>query len=172
MTQHANAADPPLTRRAFLATCTAILLAGCSHPVPDDGSETAADSDGEEEAAPRPRPAGTVTLGFVGDVCLADNYIPMQHLAELGSTDITDGIDPRFVREMLGVDLMWANNEFAYGTDVEPLAGKDWFAGISFMGTSSGLTGARAPGHRSGRPCRRASTTASSPPGTAPSAAA
>ena len=31
------------------------------------------------------------TLGFAGDICLADNYIPMQHLAAIGSEDISCG---------------------------------------------------------------------------------
>ena len=52
-----------------------------------------------------------ITLGFAGDICFADNYTPMQHLAALG----TD------VRSM---SLMWINNEFVYSDRGEPLPGK------------------------------------------------
>ena len=66
----------------------------------------------------------SISLGFAGDICLADNYIAMQHLAELGSTDIADGIDQRFIDIMRGMDLMWINNEFCYSDRGEPLDGK------------------------------------------------
>lgn len=66
----------------------------------------------------------SVSLGFIGDICLADNYIPMQHLASMDSTDIIDGIDERFVQKMREMDLMWANNEFVYSDSDEPLSGK------------------------------------------------
>ncbi len=66
----------------------------------------------------------TISLGFAGDLCLADNYIPMEHLAELGSTNITDGIDERFVQKMNAMDLMWINNEFVFSNCDEPLYGK------------------------------------------------
>ena len=64
------------------------------------------------------------TLGFAGDICLADNYIPMQYLEAIGSKDISDGIDPRYIEIMKNMDLMWINNEFAYSTRGEPLYGK------------------------------------------------
>ena len=66
----------------------------------------------------------SISLGFIGDICLADNYIPMQHLAAMDSTDITDGIDAQFVQKMREMDLMWANNEFVYSDSDEPLPGK------------------------------------------------
>ena len=66
------------------------------------------------------------TLGFAGDICLADNYIPMQHLAAIGSEDISDGIDPRFIEIMKGMDQMWINNEFVYSRRGEPLPTKMW----------------------------------------------
>ena len=66
------------------------------------------------------------TLGFAGDICLADNYIPMQHLAAIGSEDISDGIDPRFIEIMKGMDKMWINNEFVYSRRGEPLPTKMW----------------------------------------------
>ena len=66
------------------------------------------------------------TLGFAGDICLADNYIPMQHLQEIGSDDISDGIDPRYIEIMQGMDQMWINNEFVYSRRGEPLPTKMW----------------------------------------------
>lgn len=66
------------------------------------------------------------SLGFAGDLCLADNYLPMEHLAQLGSTDISDGIDPVFIQIMRKMDLMWINNEFVYSDRGEPLEGKAW----------------------------------------------
>ena len=66
------------------------------------------------------------TLGFAGDICLADNYIPMQHLQAIGSEEISDGIDPRYIEIMRGMDLMWINNEFVYSRRGAPLDGKAW----------------------------------------------
>ena len=65
-----------------------------------------------------------IHLGFAGDINFADDYIPVQYLASLGSEDISDGIDQRFIDLMRGMDLMWINNEFAYSTRGEPLYGK------------------------------------------------
>ena len=108
---------------AFAAALCALW--GCSGGGESTPSDESASTSASAEAAPA-TPSKTVVLGFIGDICLADNYIPMQHLAELGSTSIYDGIDGRYIREMRAVDLMWANNEFAYGSDAEPLEGKDW----------------------------------------------
>ena len=66
------------------------------------------------------------SLGFAGDICFADNYIPLQHLAAIGSDDIADGIDPAYIELMRGMDLMWINNEFVYSDRGEPLDGKAW----------------------------------------------
>ncbi len=66
------------------------------------------------------------SLGFAGDICLADNYIPMQHLKALGSEDISDGIDPRYIEIMQDMDLMWINNEFVYSLRGAPLSDKAW----------------------------------------------
>ena len=76
----------------------------------------------EEEKAP----SYDFTLGFAGDICLGDNYIPMQHLQAIGSEDISDGIDPRYIEIMQGMDQMWINNEFVYSRRGEPLPGKAW----------------------------------------------
>ena len=66
------------------------------------------------------------SLGFAGDICFADNYVPMEHLAEIGSTNIADGIDQRFIDIMRAMDLMWINNEFCYSDRGEPLPGKTY----------------------------------------------
>ena len=65
-------------------------------------------------------------LGFVGDVCLADNYTPVIALDEIGSTDVTDGVDARFVNLMHDMDLMWANNEFCYSDRGERMPNKQF----------------------------------------------
>ncbi|MBQ9043266.1 MAG: CapA family protein, partial [Eggerthellaceae bacterium] len=78
----------------------------------------------------------SISLGFAGDICFADNYIPMEHLAEIGSTDIADGIDQRFIDIMRGQDLMWINNEFCYSDRGEPLEGKMY----TFRGSPSHVT--------------------------------
>ena len=66
----------------------------------------------------------SISLGLAGDVCLADNYTPMESLAEIGSTDVADGVDQRFIDLMRGVDLMWANCESCFSDRGEPLPGK------------------------------------------------
>ena len=110
---------------ALLLIALALVLAGCAGPA-EPAADEASEGQGSASTAAVQEPSKTVTLGFVGDICLADNYIPMQTLAEKGSTSIYDGIDAHFVKEMRAVNLMWANNEFAYGTDAEPLPGKEW----------------------------------------------
>ena len=61
------------------------------------------------------------SLGFAGDICFADDEAPMIHLAEVGSTDIADGIDPRFINVMRDMDLMWINNEFVFSDGGEQI---------------------------------------------------
>lgn len=103
------------------------------------GSQASEKTDASGEAAPKipaktdaPKAAEETernydfTLGFAGDICLADNYIPMQHLAAIGSEDISDGIDPRFIEIMKGMEQMWINNEFVYSRRGEPLPTKAW----------------------------------------------
>ena len=68
--------------------------------------------------------ANCIRLGFVGDVCLADNYTPVISLAEIGSEDVTDSVDARFVDLMHDMDLMWANNEFCYSDRGERMPNK------------------------------------------------
>ncbi len=70
--------------------------------------------------------ANRIRLGFVGDVCLADNYTPVIALAEIGSEDVTDGVGARFVDLMHDMDLMWANNEFCYSDRGERMPNKQF----------------------------------------------
>lgn len=67
------------------------------------------------------------SLGFAGDICFADDEAPMIHLAQVGSTDVSDGIDPRFIEIMNDMDLMWINNEFCFSDRGEALEGKMFF---------------------------------------------
>ncbi len=47
-------------------------------------------------------------------------------LDEIGSTDVTDGVDDRFVNLMHDMDLMWANNEFCYSDRGERMPNKQF----------------------------------------------
>lgn len=124
-----------------LALCFALLaaLSGCgsaqpsptsSTPQTDSPSNASLSSAPVQDSSAHNTPATNdpyrFSLGFAGDFCFADNYIPMQHLAALGSTDITDGIDQRYVELMRGMDAMWINNEFVYSNETTPLEGKAW----------------------------------------------
>ena len=68
--------------------------------------------------------SSSISLGFVGDVCLADNYTPVESLVEIGSTDVADGVDKRFIDLMHSMSRMWANNEFCYSDRGERLPDK------------------------------------------------
>ena len=80
----------------------------------------------EEPAQPQAPSEFSVSLGFTGDICLADNYVPMQHLAEIGSDKLSDGIDQKFLDKMNGEDLLWVNNEFVFSDRGQALDGKAW----------------------------------------------
>ncbi len=118
---------------AFLtvvAACCVLLCAtaSCAH---DSSRTSSSAASGEtaflevEDETVREEPF-LVSLGFIGDINFADDYYPMQHLANAGSTNIADGIDPSFIALMNDVDVMWANNEFVYSTSEEPLPGKKY----------------------------------------------
>ncbi len=77
-----------------------------------------------------------ITLGFAGDISFADDNDTMWHLEELGSNNIADGIDQRFIDIMRSQDLMWINNEFCYSDRGEPLEGKMY----TFRGSPSHVT--------------------------------
>lgn len=65
----------------------------------------------------------TTTLVFGGDICLADNYLTMEHLAENGHT-IDTCIDPVLVEQMQSSDITFMNNEFTISDRGTPMAGK------------------------------------------------
>lgn len=67
----------------------------------------------------------TTVLTFGGDICLADNYLPMQHMQKNGLT-ITDCIDPKLIAEMQTDDLTFMNNEFTISDRGTPMAGKTY----------------------------------------------
>ena len=102
---------------AALLAVAALLGAGCGNrDIVDEVAQRAAETASQYY---------TLTLGFAGDICFADDiYCSMQRLANLGSENIADGIDQRFIDLMSGMDLMWVNNEFCYSDRGEKLAGK------------------------------------------------
>ncbi|MBQ8382662.1 MAG: CapA family protein [Clostridia bacterium] len=65
----------------------------------------------------------TTVLTFGGDICLADNYLPMQYMAKNGLS-ITDCIDPVLVEQMQADDITFMNNEFTISDRGTPMAGK------------------------------------------------
>ena len=65
----------------------------------------------------------TTALIFGGDICLADNYLVMEHLAATGGS-ISDAIDPALIAEMQAADVTFLNNEFAISDGGTPMAGK------------------------------------------------
>ena len=106
-----------------------VLLCSCSRSSsPDDNAISHFHEDFAEpvQDIPLAQRSYELTLGFTGDVCLADNYIPMQHLASMGSSNISDGIDLLFLEQMNKEDVLWVNNEFVYSDRGEALPGKAW----------------------------------------------
>lgn len=65
----------------------------------------------------------TTTLIFGGDICLADNYLVMEHLRATGGT-IEEAIDPALIAQMQNADVAFLNNEFTISDGGEPLPGK------------------------------------------------
>ena len=128
----ASMRKPQLLPLVLLVAFVVALLAfaGCAAPAPTPDTNADVQQNeigGSTESEPEPEPTTfEVSLGFAGDLCLADNYIPMEHLAELNSTDISDGIDRRFIDKMREVDLMWINNEFVFSDRGEPIGDKMW----------------------------------------------
>ncbi len=64
-----------------------------------------------------------VTLGFVGDILLDDEYAIMANLLRRGGT-INDGISDGMLLELQGVDILIANNEFPFTDRGVPTEGK------------------------------------------------
>ena len=71
------------------------------------------------------RKEGVVSLGFVGDVLFDDEYAVMANLLNRGVT-IENGISEEMLAQMQGVDILMANNEFAYTDRGAPTEGKTY----------------------------------------------
>jgi len=71
------------------------------------------------------RKEGVVSLGFVGDILFDDEYAVMANLLNRGVT-IENGISEELLAQMQGVDILMANNEFAYTDRGTPTEGKTY----------------------------------------------
>ena len=106
-----------IIRTTLIAFALAVaMLVGCTPPSPVETIVANVNDEVQKHYS--------FSLGFAGDINFADDYFPMEHLAELDSTDISDGIDQRFIDLMRSMDLMWINNEFCYSDRGEELYGK------------------------------------------------
>ena len=118
--------EPPSDAAGMAAQAVSEVASGVQKLVSMALEKTnTAEEAGENKAEEKAR-RYDISLGFAGDICFGDNYIPMQHLKAIGSEDISDGIDPRYIKIMKGMDLMWINNEFVYSLRGAPLPGKAW----------------------------------------------
>lgn len=112
------------------------LLAACgSHAAsPASGVPAPPESTAAPAATPFPLPAGwhavepalsgEVTLGFVGDVNLADDWTIMRQFRQSGETEYAACFSTQLLRELRGVDILMANNEFSVSRRGAPLPGK------------------------------------------------
>lgn len=66
-----------------------------------------------------------VTLGFIGDFLMDDEYAIMANLLRRGGT-IDQGISEPLITQMLGVDILVANNEFPFTDRGTPTEGKTY----------------------------------------------
>ncbi len=85
-----------------------------------------AERDGRIRLISQGSPSGenaTTVLTFGGDICLADNYLPMQYMQKNGLS-ITDCIDPKLIAEMQADDITFMNNEFTISDRGTPMADK------------------------------------------------
>ncbi len=64
-----------------------------------------------------------VTIGFVGDILMDDEYAIMANLLNRGRT-IENGISQAMLEQMRGVDILVANNEFPFTDRGTPTEGK------------------------------------------------
>lgn len=71
------------------------------------------------------RKEGVVSLGFVGDILLDDEYAVMANLLNRGVT-IENGISEELLVQMQDVDILMANNEFPYTDRGTPTEGKTY----------------------------------------------
>ncbi len=65
----------------------------------------------------------TTSLIFGGDICLADNYLPMEYLKSIGGT-IEDGIDPALIDIFQKADVSFLVNEFTISDRGAPMKDK------------------------------------------------
>ena len=79
----------------------------------------------EEQAAALEASKYDFTFSFMGDLNLADDWSPMQHL-KARENGIEDCIGPELLQLMRDADLFCVNNEFAFTTRGQALAGKRW----------------------------------------------
>lgn len=63
------------------------------------------------------------SMVFGGDICLADNYLPMQYLSGIGG-GIESGIDPILIEVMQSADIAFLNNEFTISDRGAPMKDK------------------------------------------------
>ena len=68
---------------------------------------------------------GVVTLGFVGDILLDDEYAILANLLNRGGT-IENGISAEMLDVLQSVDILVANNEFPYTNRGVPTEGKTY----------------------------------------------
>lgn len=66
-----------------------------------------------------------VTIGFVGDILLDDEYAIMANLLRRGAA-IDNGISPALLEKLQGVDILVANNEFPFTDRGTPTEGKTY----------------------------------------------
>lgn len=66
-----------------------------------------------------------VTLGFVGDILLDDEYAIMANLLRRGAT-IENGVSEAMLAQLQDVDILVANNEFPYTDRGTPTEGKTY----------------------------------------------
>lgn len=69
--------------------------------------------------------ADTVTIGFVGDILLDDEYAIMANLLRRGGR-IEDGISEAMLTQLRTVDILVANNEFPFTERGTPTEGKTY----------------------------------------------
>lgn len=66
-----------------------------------------------------------ITLNFVGDINLADDWYTIKTMNEQQS-GLEDCISSNLQKELVSSDLTIVNNEFAFGTEGSPIEGKDY----------------------------------------------
>lgn len=86
-------------------------------------SEENTASEAMSEISAHPEWTYDITIGFAGDVNLAEDY-GTTDLLDAGAGDISTCIDQSLIDIMMGCDAMVLNNEFAYSDRGTPMEGK------------------------------------------------